>query len=98
MQQLWDRGEANGYAQHMTSDPLPNTPPHEVLLHPALGDHQVAQVTAEVEARTIGAFGRPNAVDHGPLVRRRAAVRHPEGRVLAVLGLAARDLGLGPDP
>jgi len=52
---LWDRGEANGYAQHMTADPLPNTPPHEVLLHVALGDHQVAPVTAEVEARTIGA-------------------------------------------
>jgi hypothetical protein len=52
---LWDRGEANGYAQHMTRDPLPDTPPHEVLLHVGLGDHQVAQVTAEVEARTIGA-------------------------------------------
>ena len=23
---LWDRGEANGYAQHMTDDPLPGTP------------------------------------------------------------------------
>ena len=55
MQMLWDRGEANGYAHHMTSDPLPNTPAHEVLLHVAFGDHQVANVTAEVEARTIGA-------------------------------------------
>jgi hypothetical protein len=52
---LWDRGEANGYAQYMTRRPLPNTPPHEVLLHVALGDHQVAPVTAEVMARTIGA-------------------------------------------
>jgi hypothetical protein len=52
---LWDRGEANGFAQHMTSDPLPNTPPHEVLLNVAIGDHQVAPVTAQVEARTIGA-------------------------------------------
>jgi hypothetical protein len=26
IQLLWDRGEANGYAHHMTSDPLPNTP------------------------------------------------------------------------
>ena len=23
MQMLWDRAEANGYAQHMTDDPLP---------------------------------------------------------------------------
>jgi hypothetical protein len=52
---LWDRGESNGYAQFMTSKPLPRTPAHEVLLHVALGDHQVAPVTAEVMARTIGA-------------------------------------------
>jgi hypothetical protein len=55
MQLLWDRAEANGYAHHMTDDPLENTPPHEVLLHPAYGDHQVANVAAEVQARTIGA-------------------------------------------
>ena len=55
MQLHWDRAEANGYAHHMTSDPYANTPPHQVLLHPAFGDHQVADVTVEVEARTIGA-------------------------------------------
>src|SRR5436305_6218551 len=33
MQMLWDRGEADGYAWHMTSDPLPNTPKHEVLMN-----------------------------------------------------------------
>ena len=55
MQMLWDRGEANGYAAHMTGDPYPNTPKHNVLLHPAVGDHQVANLTAEVMARTIGA-------------------------------------------
>jgi hypothetical protein len=54
-QLLWDRGEGNGYAQHMTSDPLPNTPKHTVLLDVALGDHQVTQFQADVEARTIGA-------------------------------------------
>ena len=55
IQMLWDRGEANGYAQHMTDDPLPGTPPHQVLLHVAFGDHQVAPAAAEIEARTIGA-------------------------------------------
>ena len=55
LQVLWDRGEADGYAQHMTTDPLPDTPPHHVLIQVAFGDHQVANVTAEVEARTIGA-------------------------------------------
>ncbi|MFN8017461.1 MAG: DUF4214 domain-containing protein [Acidimicrobiales bacterium] len=54
LQMLWDRGEANGYAAHLTDDPLPGTPAHRVLLHVALGDHQVAPFTAEIEARTAG--------------------------------------------
>lgn len=66
-QMLWDRGEASGYAHHMTDDPLPGTPPHEVLLHVAFGDHQVAPVTAEIEARTIGAAIHWPAVVDGRL-------------------------------
>jgi hypothetical protein len=54
-QLLWDRGEADGYAQHMTTDPLPGTPRHTVLLDVAFGDHQVTPFQADVEARTIGA-------------------------------------------
>jgi hypothetical protein len=55
MQMLWDRGEPNGYATRMTDDPLPNTPPHQVLMNVAFGDHQVTIYQADVEARTIGA-------------------------------------------
>ena len=55
MQMLWDRGEGNGYAHHLTSDPLPDTPAHQVLLEVAFGDYQVANVAAEVAGRTIGA-------------------------------------------
>lgn len=65
MQMVWDRGEANGYAHHMTTSPLPNTPQHRVLLIEALGDHQVANVATEVEARTIGARVRQPAVAPG---------------------------------
>ena len=65
VQMLWDRGEADGYANHMTGDPLPDTPRHEVLMSVAVGDFQVAPVTAEVEARTIGARLRTPAVDPG---------------------------------
>jgi hypothetical protein len=65
MQLLWDRGEANGYAHHMTDDPLPNTPAHNVLLQLAYGDHQVTNVAAEVEARTIGARVETPALDPG---------------------------------
>lgn len=55
MQMLWDRGEAAGYAAHMTGDPYRGTPRHRVLMHVAFGDHQVAMVSADVEARTVGA-------------------------------------------
>jgi hypothetical protein len=65
IQLLWDRGEANGYAHHITHDPLPGTPAHDVLMHVAFADHQVANVTAEVEARTIGASVRWPALAPG---------------------------------
>lgn len=54
MQLLWDRGEPNGYAHYMTDNPLPDTPPHQILMQVDVGDHQVANVSAEVEARTAG--------------------------------------------
>ncbi len=63
MQMLWDRGEPNGYANNMTDDPLPNTPAHKVLIEMAYGDHQVANVATEVQARTIGAPLRNPALD-----------------------------------
>lgn len=73
MQLLWDRGEANAYAAHMTDDPLPNTPAHKVLMHVAFGDHQVTPTSAEIKARTVGAkihrpivtVGRLPAVEPG---------------------------------
>jgi hypothetical protein len=65
VQMLWDRAEANGYAQHLTKNPYPNTPEHTVLLHMAFGDHQVANVATEVEARTIGASVRQPALAAG---------------------------------
>ena len=65
IQLLWDRGEADGYAQHITTDALPNTPKHTVLMHVAFGDHQVSDTTAEVEARTIGARGYQPVLDAG---------------------------------
>ena len=54
-QLLWDRGDADGYANHMTGDPLPKTPKHVVLLQGAVGDHQVSEFSLRVEAATIGA-------------------------------------------
>jgi len=65
IQLLWDRAEANGYAHHITSEPLQGTPAHTVLMHEAFADHQVANITTEVEARTIGASVRWPALAPG---------------------------------
>ena len=54
-QMLWDRGENNAYAHHLTGDEYPASGEKQVLLFEAFGDHQVANVSTEVMARTIGA-------------------------------------------
>jgi hypothetical protein len=64
MQMLWDRGEPDGYASRMTSDPLPDTPAHQVLMNVAFGDHQVTNYQADVEARTIGASAHTPILYH----------------------------------
>ncbi|HXQ24400.1 MAG TPA: hypothetical protein VN812_22145 [Candidatus Acidoferrales bacterium] len=57
VQMLWDRGETNGYAQHLTKQPYKKTPSHTLLLLGAVGDHQVSEFALQVEARTVGAEG-----------------------------------------
>lgn len=65
MQMLWDRGENNAYANHITRDPYRGTPKKKVLLFEAFGDFQVANVSTEVLARTIGARIRQPALAPG---------------------------------
>src|SRR5262245_51354370 len=65
IQTMWDRGEPNGYANHMTSDPLPDTPAHNVMIEMAWGDHQVSNAATVVESRTIGAPLRYPTLDPG---------------------------------
>ncbi len=55
IQMSWDRTEPDGYVPYIRQNMLPNTPAHEVLIHDALGDHQVTPLGAELLARTIGA-------------------------------------------
>jgi hypothetical protein len=49
----------------MIKDPYPGTPNHTVLLIEAFGDHQVANVSTENEARTIGAYVNEPAIAPG---------------------------------
>ena len=54
VQQLWDRGDPDGYAPQMTAHPLPDTPSHTVLMQIAYGDFQVSIYAAAAEARSVG--------------------------------------------
>jgi hypothetical protein len=54
-QLLWDRGENEGYAQHLTAHPYRGIPAKQIFIIENYGDHQVANVAAEMLARTIGA-------------------------------------------
>ncbi len=64
-QMLWDRGEGQGYVQHLTSNPYPDTPPKDILYFEAFGDHQVANVATEACARSANALLREPALASG---------------------------------
>jgi hypothetical protein len=55
MQLWWDRTEPNGYVPYMRENMLPGTPSHDVLMHVAIGDHQVSPLGAHFMARTLKA-------------------------------------------
>ena len=95
MQQLWDRGDPDGYAQQMTTHPLPDTPSHTVLMQIAYGDHQVSMYSAAVEARTIGASAHEPALDLSTnrAPRPQPVLRDPDDRPLPVRRVGDRDLG-----
>ena len=100
MQQLWDRGEPDGYAEQMTANPLPDTPSHQVLMQIAYGDHQVSMYTAAVEARTVGASAYQPALD---LSTNRSRDRNlfyglPDDQGVPVQRIRDRDLGQRPGP
>jgi len=65
IQNLWDRGENTAYAQHLTAQPYPGVRAKNVMLLEAFGDHQVANVSTEKLARTIGAPRRAPTLADG---------------------------------
>jgi hypothetical protein len=54
IQMLWDRGENNGYVNHVTNNPLPGSTPTRVLIHIAVGDKTVNETAGEILARSLG--------------------------------------------
>jgi len=65
VQMLWDRGENDGYAEHLTGNPYRGTKAKQVLMFEAYGDHQVTNIATEVMARTIHAELRAPALAPG---------------------------------
>jgi hypothetical protein len=99
-QMLWDRADADGYAAHMIHDPLPGTPPHRVLLHVAFGDQQVANITSDVEARTVGARVHAPVLRPGRSLDVRVAWAIPriDGRRFTGSAMVVWDSGSPPPP
>lgn len=54
MQNLWDSGDASGYARFMNEEPLDGVA-HQVLIQDAIGDAQVTPLGAQNMARAYGA-------------------------------------------
>lgn len=66
MEQLWQRGENAGWAQHITADEFSEGGgPTTMLLLEAFGDHQVANVSTEKLARTLGVGRRAPTLAEG---------------------------------
>lgn len=54
LQQLWDRGEPNGFLSRLIDNPLPGTPPKKILIHTGINDSQVSHVATEIQVRSLG--------------------------------------------
>jgi hypothetical protein len=53
VQVLWDRADTNGYANHITRDPLPGSKPSHVLINSPIGDQILTETAAEMVQRSL---------------------------------------------
>ncbi len=96
IQMLWDHTEPSGYAYYLANDPLPNTPPHRVLIHSAIGDHQVSSYAAQLLARTVGA--KELLSNDGKVPRPVWGVETAAGPLTEGSALVEFDFNLKPEP
>lgn len=69
IQGLWDRTDPVSHYRHISVDPYPGTPSHDVLLASATADWQVSLLTNEVAARSdVGVALMPGYGKEVPLV------------------------------
>ncbi|MFT6289117.1 MAG: hypothetical protein ACJA09_003884 [Alcanivorax sp.] len=55
IQMVWDRADSNGYANHITRDPLPGSKLSRVLIQSPVGDQILTETAAELMQRSLGA-------------------------------------------
>jgi len=91
MQLWWDRSEPNGWLPYVRQDMHPGTPAHDVLLHVAIGDHQVTPLGAHFMARTL------KAKNLRPLNREIFGIEAADGP-LTTSAMVEYDFGLPPSP
>jgi hypothetical protein len=64
IQLVWDRADSNGYANHITRDPLPGSKLSRVLIQSPIGDQILTETAAELMQRSLRAKRHnPSIVD-----------------------------------
>ncbi|MEH6591836.1 MAG: hypothetical protein V7746_16365 [Halioglobus sp.] len=54
IQLVWDRADSNGYANHITRDPLPGSKVSRVLIEFGIGDQILTETASELMQRSLG--------------------------------------------
>ena len=54
VQIVWDRADSNGYANHITRDPLPGSKLSRVLMQFGIGDQILTETASELMQRSLG--------------------------------------------
>ncbi len=94
----WDRSEPSGFAPFMTTNTLPGTPPHHVLMADGLGDHQVTTLGAHILSRAVGAKLVQSNDPSQPVVRDVFGLTQAAAPLSDASGLVEWDFALAPEP
>ena len=62
---IWDRADSNGYANHITRNPLRGSKPSRVLFHNAIGDQILTETAGEYMHRSLGAHRHNPSIVEG---------------------------------
>ena len=94
----WDRTEPSGFVPFINRNMLPGTPQHEVLLHDALGDHQVTTLGAHIVARAVGAKLLKSNDAAKPVVRDVFGLEQAATPLSGGSAIVEWDFNLAPEP